>query len=95
VAAYRLWRRAPGGDWVRVGDGQTADDEPDFHRVGRLASGAEIAWWIGIGGNPATHFRIVLTFGQGGRLLEGGTCLEEGRTDEAGLAQREGVVKVL
>lgn len=92
VAAYRLWTREPQGDWQRIGEGHTEDDQPDFYRVPPLPDGSEIAYWLGIGGNPSTSFRVLVALGQGGRLLEGGTRLEEGRTDEDGIAQREGGV---
>ena len=92
VVAYRLWSREPDGAWRRIGEGHTEDDQPGSHRIDPMPKNSEVAWWLGIGGNPGTSFRALVTLGQDGVLLDGGTCLEEGRTNDEGVAQREGSV---
>lgn len=89
VAAYRLWFRRPESEWERIGDGHTADDVPDFHGFGPVPQKSGFAYWLGIGGNPKTRFRVIVTLAQDGEILEGGTCVEQGMTNADGVRMRE------
>lgn len=90
VLAYRFWSGAP-GNWQIVpnGEGHTSDDKPDAFTLGPVPDGTCIAYWMGIGGNPNTTFNGLVTLGQSGRILDGGTCLETGKTNAEGFAFRK------
>lgn len=92
VVAYRIWSRPPGGTWATLAEGHTGDAIPDFNRVGPFPRGSEIAYWLGIGGNPRTSFHALVTLGQDGKILPDGACPEIGKTDADGVAVREEVI---
>lgn len=95
VVAFRLWFQVPGQtDWTTVFTGKTDDDVPDYKEIRPLPDGSLIAWWLGIGGNAKTPYRTVITFAQGGHVLDGGTRLEEGKVDDNGLAFAEGTISL-
>lgn len=86
VAAYRIWTRPAGGSgWTKVAEGSTADNVPDFFSTGPLTSGAKLHYWVGVGGNPATNYRIIVTLGQGGQILPDGTLVMQGTTNASGV----------
>ena len=96
VVVYRLWKRvAAEQPWVRVRDGSSDDDVPDFVEVPALPSGALVAWWLGIGGKPRSKYRAVVTLGQDGQVLAGGTFVEEGMTDGQGFAVADRTVALV
>jgi hypothetical protein len=90
VFAYRFWAREPGADeWKVIAEGHTADDEPDFHSTGPFPDQSRIAYWVGIGGNPETDYRAVVTFSQDGAVVHGGAEILTGRTSDKGGAVEE------
>lgn len=93
VVAYRIWFRLPGATWQVIGDGATGDDTADLVTVPVVSTGTEVHYWLGVGGNPNTRYIALVTFSQNGKLLEGGTCLESGRTDGQGIAIVNGRVE--
>jgi len=95
VVAYRLWSNTPtDAEWAVIGDGTTGDDTPDTVEVGPYPNGTQIAYWLGIGGNPNSRYTVLVLFAQDGSLLEGGTSLVQGRVDSDGLAIEEGTVEL-
>lgn len=93
VVAFKVWTQKPGqADWTTVFEGRTDDNIPDHVEIDPLPDNAQVAWWLGVGGNAKTPYRTVITFAQEGRLLDGGTRLEEGKVDDAGVAFVEGKV---
>jgi hypothetical protein len=84
VVAYRFWSRQPGQDWVLVREGDTRDDVPDSFNTEALPKDSELLYWLGIGGNPNTPYRALVTLDQNAKRLEGGTCSEDGNTDGNG-----------
>ncbi len=96
VVAFRVWTQAPGqADWATVFTGKTDDNVPDHIEIAALPDNALIAWWLGVGGNAKTPFRTVITLAQDGRILDGGTRLEEGKVDDDGLAFVEGKINLV
>jgi len=86
VLAYKLWYRHPGAGWVTIGQGATSDEKPDHYVTGPHPRGTEIVYIFRIGGNPRTYYRGHLAISQQSRVLQGGLILEEGWTDNDGLA---------
>ena len=39
-----------------------------------------LAYWEGIGGNPNTQYQVLVTVAQNGRIVPGGSLLENGRS---------------
>lgn len=87
VVAYRLWRQLPGGPWVVCADGDTADDISDHTTVDKLPPGGKLSYWLGIGGNPNTQYRTLVTIAQKGRIVDGGSFIEPGTTNAQGVAE--------
>jgi hypothetical protein len=89
VVAYRIWTRTSDQDpWQDVHGGKTGDLKPEFNALS-VTSGTRLAYWLGVGGNPGTRFRVILTLGQDGQLLANGTLVVEGTTDDSGVARVE------
>ncbi len=89
VVAYRIWTRtAKQGDWQDVHGGRTDDLKPEFKALS-VTGGMRLAYWLGVGGNPGTQFRVIMTLGQDGQLLANGTLVVEGTTDSSGVARVE------
>jgi hypothetical protein len=61
----------------------------DFFNLGPLPTGTVLDYWFGIGGNPMTAWRALLTVSQDGRIVPGGLCTESGTTDDVGIDMRE------
>jgi hypothetical protein len=97
VVGYRIWTRPPGalGPWTQAADGNTNDNIPDATLLPPLPSGASLAYWFGVGGNPGTHYRALLILSQSGEVLIDGTLIEEGATDANGFAVLEREVSFL
>ena len=89
VVAYKIWVKRPNTDWADVGEGQTADDKPDFHTTGPCPKGTVLDYWFGIGGNPLTAWSALVTLSQDAHIVEGGLCGETGTTDADGVDLRE------
>ena len=89
VVAYKIWVKRPGSDWKDIGEGQTADEVADFFDLDPQPKGTLLDYWFGIGGNPMTAWRALLTLSQGGRIVPGGLCSENGTTDDTGIDMRE------
>jgi hypothetical protein len=88
VVAYRMWFKKPGQTaWTRFAEGHTSDDISDHHTAGPFEDETKISYWLGIAGNAGTDYRAVVTFSQSGKIVEGGMCSEEGRTDANGGAE--------
>lgn len=87
VVAYRLWRKEANGSWTILGDGHTADHTPDLLTVPPAPAGTRLAFWLGIGGNPNTQYQALVTLAQNGRIVVGGSLLENGRVDGNGVAE--------
>jgi hypothetical protein len=94
VFVYRCWYREPGADsWSKIADGDTRDDIPDHVSTGPHAAGTQIAWWVLVGGRKNSSYKFLITLGQAGQNVQGGTILEGGRTGEDGGAAR--LIKVV
>ena len=88
VVAYRLWRQdAANGPWIMLGEGHTADHVPDLVNVSPSPVGSRLAYWLGIGGNPNTQYQGLVTVAQNGRIVDGGSLLENGRVNSQGVAE--------
>jgi len=87
VVAYRLWREESDGSWTTLGQGHTADHEPDLVTVAPAPAGTRLAFWLGIGGNPNTQYQGLVTLAQNGKIVTGGSLLESGRVDGNGVAE--------
>jgi hypothetical protein len=86
VVAYALWWRSPtAADWTFIGEGHTGDNLPD-HWTLSAPSGSQVYYWIGIGNprKPKSVYNTLLTVGQGGERLPGGSILVNGKTNAAG-----------
>lgn len=89
VVDYRIWTRtANQSEWQDVHRGTTNDPQPEFKALS-VTNGMRLAYWLHVGGNPGTHFRVILTLGQDGQLLPNGKLLVEGTTDDSGVARVE------
>lgn len=95
VVVYQLWiRSAASGTWAKPsnaasGAGRTDDGVPDHQPIGTLPKGGQLDWILAIGGNAGTHFKVMITISQGGKVCAGGACLEEGKTSAKGHAVAE------
>jgi hypothetical protein len=88
VVAYRLWvKTTPPAQWQVVADGHTADHIPDLVTVPPVSPGAQLAFWLGIGGDPNSQYEVLVTISQNGKMLEDGSLIERGRTNEKGVAE--------
>jgi hypothetical protein len=88
VVAYRLWvDPQTKGRWQIVGDGHTADHIPDLVTVSPVSAGDQLAFWLGIGGDPNSQYEVLVTFSQNGKILQDGTLVERGTTNEKGVAE--------
>lgn len=91
AVTYRLWVKPQGEtEWTILADGETSDGVSDTVQTGPHPNGTLIAWWFGIVGKDNSKYRCDVVFAQGDHVLEGGTCIEEGRTDGDGLATAGG-----
>ena len=88
VCAYRLWWRQANTDWQVIAEGSTGDQAPDHVRHA-LAEGAQLAYWVGVAGNPNTSYQAIITLGQEGKALPNGLVGVEGRTNDAGVDVQE------
>jgi len=90
VFAYRMWyRRHDDADWSEFAAGDTEDDVPDHNPTGPHPDGTQIVMNVAIGGKPNSTFRFVVTFGQGGQVVQGGTFVRTGKTGANGGAGRK------
>lgn len=90
VVAYRMWYQKPGETgWTKFAEGHTSDDVSDHYTAGPFADRTKISYWLGIAGKPQSEYRAVVTFAQDGKIVDGGMCQEEGRTDANGGAVKE------
>lgn len=89
VLAYRLWTQQPGQPWVILGTGSTSDNISDFYASGPHPLGTKIVYLFRFGGNPNTFYRGILNIAQDGHILPDGVIIEEGFTDEDGLAAHQ------
>jgi hypothetical protein len=88
VVAYRLWDRDTAqGQWQVVADGHTADHVPDLVSVPKLPRGAQIAFWLGIGGDPNSQYEALVTVSQSGKILDNGSLIERGGANDKGVAE--------
>jgi len=93
VVAYRMWYQKPGeSGWTKFAEGHTSDDISDHNTVGPFEDKTKISYWLGISGKPGSDYRAVVTFAQNGKIVDGGMCQEEGRTDGNGGATLESEV---
>ena len=92
VVAYRLWRQLPQGQWEKCGEGHTADDIADHNLLKPLPEGARFAYWLGIGGNPNTQYRALVTIAQSGQIVDGGSFVEEGVANDEGVAEAHAII---
>lgn len=92
VVVYRIWVMRPGAQWEVIGTGSTADNIADHYRVGPYAEGTKLAYWFGIAGNPNTTWQALLSIAQNGKIVPGGACLEQGKTNAKGAGVRENQV---
>ena len=89
VVVYRVWVMLPGGQWEVIGTGSTADNIADHYQKGPYPEGTKLAYWFGIAGNPSTDWQALLSIAQDGKIVPGGACLEQGKTNSKGAAVRE------
>jgi hypothetical protein len=90
VVVYRVWSKQADADakWIRIVDDELeGDGEAKSHAVPSPAKNSQIAYWLGIGGNAGTTFRIKVAFLQAG--IELGEFAEEGQINEHGEAFRK------
>jgi len=92
VVAYRLWLRSPRADWDMFAEGDSADEVSDHHELSGMSAGSRVAYWLGIGGNPNTQYRALVTIAQRGRILDGGSFIEEGSTNAQGVAEAQAII---
>ena len=84
VVAYKLWWRDAGTDWTVIGEGSTGDQQPD-HFQRPFTAGAQLFYWVGVGGKASSEYRAIITLGQGGRALPNGLVDVAGRTNAKGV----------
>jgi hypothetical protein len=84
VVAYRLWWRDATSDWTVIGEGSTGDQQPDHYRHA-FATGAQLYYWIGVGGKPNSLYSALITLGQGGKVLSQGLITIDRRTNAKGV----------
>ncbi len=87
VIAFRVWTRPSAtAPWTKVDDGSS---QGEHHKdIGKIPVGGGVAYWIGVGGNANTEYRVLVALGQDGRLLPDGFT-EKGMTDGNGVAYDE------
>jgi hypothetical protein len=62
VVTFRIWYRNPEDEkWTRIGEGQTADDSPDYFQTGPLGDETRLAYYLIIVGNAFTSFSATVT----------------------------------
>jgi hypothetical protein len=88
VVAFRVWaRESAASDWRKIHDGSSQGNQ---HKdIGKVPVGGGVAYWIGVGGNASTEYRVVVALGQDGKLLPDGTFTETGMTGSDGSADDE------
>jgi hypothetical protein len=85
VVIYKLWtRQSPSDAWKMAGQGTTVQSAPDCHDLGRLESGASLAYWFGVAGTGESPFEVKLTFNQELPALDDRTVRVQGTTDGTG-----------
>ena len=94
VVAYRLWRQEPGTNWDMFAEGDSAAEVSDHHELSGLPGASRLAYWLGIGGNPNTQYRALVTITQAGRIVDGGSFIEEGGTNELGVAEAQAIIEL-
>jgi len=92
AVVYRLWVQVPGGKWVVLGTGTTTDNIADHYRTGPHPEGTKLAYWLGVAGNPSTEYKALVAVAQNGRIVPGGACIEQAKTNSKGAAVREDTV---
>jgi hypothetical protein len=90
VVAYKLWWRDAAADWTLVGEGSTGDQQPD-HFQRPFTTGAQLYYWIGVGGKPNSSYQAIVTLSQGGKVLPNGLVDVSGKTDASGVDTQEDV----
>jgi hypothetical protein len=93
VLAYKMWfRTAATMPWQELGSGHTGDNVPD-HLLLHIPADrpGQLYYWVGVGNPqaPNSAYNGLLTLGQGGMRLVGGSILLNGRTDEKGFDVKE------
>ena len=84
VLAYKLWWREGTTDWSDIGQGSTGDQQPDHFRQ-PFSTGAQLFYWIGVGGGGNSVYSGIITLSQGGRVLPNGLVGLDGQTDAKGV----------
>ena len=84
VVAYKLWWRDAGSDWSVIGQGSTGDQQPD-HFQQPFTSGAQLFFWIGVGGKASSNYQAIITLGQAGKALPNGLIALSGQTNGKGV----------
>lgn len=88
VVAYRLWDRDTAQEqWQVVADGHTADHIPDLVSVPKVPRGAQLAFWLAIGGDPNSQYEALVTVSQRGKILDHGSLIERGGANDKGVAE--------
>lgn len=88
VVAYKLWWRDAASDWTVIGEGSTGDQRPD-HYQRPSTFGAQLFYWVGVGGNADSNYQAIITLAQGGRVLPNGLVSLTGQTDGSGADARQ------
>ena len=86
VVAYTFWSRPPTTDsWTQFADGHTGDNVPDHFTLNAMSQ-SQVYFWVGVGNprRPNSVYNALITVGQNGRRLPGGSILLTGKTDENG-----------
>ena len=92
VVEYRLWTRPDAATaWALAGKGTTEDTIVDSHELAAVPAGSSLFYWLGVGGPASSKYKVQLLFQQGGKILHGGSILDERDTDGngAGVTQRK------
>ena len=93
VVAYRLWTRSSDReDWSLAFDGDSENGLSDTLSIDAMASGAAMAFWIGIAGPANTPYDVGLEFRQKGAQVAGGAIARKGKTNAEGAAEAKGQV---
>jgi hypothetical protein len=85
VFAYRLWwRDTASPTWAVIGQGSTGDQQPDYYQQS-FAKGAQLYYWIAVGGNANDDYDAIITLSQSGKALPSGLVHITGKTNAKGV----------
>lgn len=84
VISYKLWWRDTTSDWSVLGEGTTGDQQPDHHRQ-PFKAGAQLFYWVGVGGTATSVYAGIITLSQDGRVLPNGLVSLDGQTNAKGV----------